>query len=328
MNGGSYNLRIVVLDGYTLNPGDLSWHDLKKLGDTDIYDRTPNDKIIERAQHADIVITNKTPITKDTINALPKMKYIGVLATGYNIVDVEYARQKGIPVTNIPTYGTKSVAQMVFALLLELCHHVQEHSDAVKNGEWSNSEDFCFWKYPLIELAGKTMGIIGMGRIGRQTAKIADALSMNVIGYDKFKGEDLDIGNFRWAESIEELLSMSDVVSLHCPLFPETEGIINRNSLKKMKKTAFLVNTSRGPLIVEEDLANALNNGEIAGAALDVLSIEPPNEDNPLLKARNILITPHISWATKDARSRLLDTAVENIRLFLDGKPVNVVNAV
>jgi len=322
------SLRIVVLDGYTLNPGDLSWEPLKQLGETAIYDRTPEDKILERAKDAEIVITNKTPLFRETIDQLPNMKYIGVLATGYNVVDVEYAAMKGIPVTNVPTYGTNSVAQMVFALLLELCNRVKEHSDAVKDGEWSRNTDFCFWKYPLVELAGKTMGIIGFGRIGRQTARIADAMSMNIIAFDKFRGEDPVLTNFRWADTIEELLAESDVVSLHCPLLPDTKGIINKNTLKMMKKTAFLINTSRGPLVVDEDLAETLNNGCIAGAALDVLSVEPPPPDNPLLKAANIIITPHISWATKEARSRLMDIAVENVRAFINGELINVVNGV
>lgn len=318
-------MKIVVLDGYTLNPGDLSWDGMKALGEVTLYDYTPADKTVERAKGFDIVITNKTVISKEVIDALPDMKYIGVLATGYNVVDVEYAKSKGIPVSNIPTYGTRSVAQMTFALLLELCHHVQEHSNAVARGEWTNCRDFCFWNYPLIELAGKKMGIIGFGRIGQQVADIAEAFGMEVIGYDVYKSDQSHRKNFKWAE-LPELLTESDVVSVHCPLFPETKGIINKDTLKMMKKSAFLINTSRGPLVVDEDLAAALNNGEIAGAGLDVLSIEPPSMSNPLIGAKNCLITPHISWATKEARSRLMDIAVDNIKAFLAGNPVNIVN--
>jgi len=318
-------MKIVVLDGYTLNPGDLSWENLNKLGDLTIYEHTPFDMTVERAKGAQIVFTNKTPLGENELAQLPELKYIGVLATGYNIVDIEAARKRGIVVTNIPTYGTKSVAQMTFALLLEMTQHVQHHSDAVHNGEWTNCRDFCFWKYPLIELEGKTMGIIGFGRIGQAVADIASAFGMKVLGYDKVKSDQSHRSNFKWAE-LDELLSESDVVSLHCPLFPDTKGIINAENLRKMKKTAFLINTSRGPLIVDEDLADALNNGVIAGAALDVLSVEPPKEDNPLLSAKNCIITPHISWATKEARSRLMDIAVDNLNMFLKGNPVNVVN--
>ncbi|HHW31579.1 MAG TPA: D-2-hydroxyacid dehydrogenase [Clostridiaceae bacterium] len=318
-------MKIVVLDGYTLNPGDLSWEDLKKFGDVTIYERTASNLIIERAAGAEIILTNKTPLSGETIEKLTSLKYIGVLATGYNIVDVDAATKRGIIVTNIPSYGTYSVAQMVFALLLELCHHVQRHSDSVQRGDWSKSKDFCYWNYPLIELAGKTMGIIGFGRIGRQVAKIAETFGMNIIAADIHKGNQPDLRNFSWAE-IPELLQKSDVVSLHCPLFPETRDLINRNSLNLMKETAFLINTSRGQLIVEEDLSEALNKERIAGAGLDVLSIEPPNRDNPLLSAKNCLITPHIAWATKEARTRLMDTAIRNIKAFMEGNPVNIVN--
>lgn len=314
-------MKIVVLDGYTLNPGDLSWEGLIELGDTIIYDHTPAELILERASGAEIVLTNKTPLTKEIIDALPDMKYIGVLATGYNVVDVAEAKEKGIVVCNIPAYGTASVSQMAFALLLELCQHVQNHCNAVKEGVWSNNRDFCFWNYPLVELAGKTMGIIGFGRIGQQTAKIADAFGMHVIYNSHTKREN----GFQYVE-LDELFATSDVISLHCPLFPSTQGIINQDSLKKMKSSAFLINTSRGPLIVEKDLADALNNGIIAGAALDVLSVEPPTADNPLLTARNCLITPHISWATKEARVRLMDIAIDNVRAWKIGNAMNVVN--
>ena len=318
-------MKIVVLDGFTLNPGDLNWEGLNALGEVTLYDRTPADKIIEMAKGFEIVITNKTPITRETIDALPEMKYIGLLATGYNVVDVDYAREKGIPVTNIPSYGTSSVAQMTFALLLELCHHVYQHSMAVMKGDWTNCRDFCFWNYPLVELAGKTIGVIGFGRIGQQVADIATAFGMNILANDQNKCDQSHRKNFKWAE-LDELLENSDVISLHCPLFENTRGIINKNTLGKMKKSAFLINTSRGPLVVEADLAEALNNGGIAGAGLDVLAVEPPKDDNPLLKARNCLITPHISWATREARARLMDIAVENIKSYLGGNPANVVN--
>lgn len=317
-------MKIVVLDGYTLNPGDLSWEGIKRYGETEIYDYTPFDQTVERAWGAEIVLTNKTPLREKEISQLPDLKYIGVLATGYNVVDIEAARKRNIVVTNVPAYGTKSVAQMTFALLLELTQHVQRHSDAVFNGEWTRSRDFCFWKYPLVELDGKTMGIIGFGRIGQAVADIAAAFGMNVLGYSRHKSDQSHRKNFRWAE-FDELLAESDVVSLHCPLTPETEGIINAETLKKMKKSAFLINTSRGPLIAEEDLAYALNNDHIAGAGLDVLAVEPPGEDNPLFRAKNCIITPHIAWASKEARARLMQIAADNLGAFLRGEPVNVI---
>jgi len=318
-------MRIVVLDGYTLNPGDLSWERLYKLGEVAIFDHTPFDKTVEHANGAEIVFTNKTPLGEAEISQLEGLKYIGVLATGYNVVDVDAAKKRNIIVTNIPTYGTKSVAQMTFALLLEMTQHVQHHSDVVHNGEWTSCRDFCFWKYPLIELEGKTMGIIGFGRIGQSVADIAQAFGMKVLGFDKYKSGQSGRKDFKWVE-LDELLSESDVVSLHCPLFPETKGMINKVTLSKMKKTAFLINTSRGPLIVDEDLSEALNKGVIAGAGLDVLSTEPPNAGNPLLTCRNCLITPHISWATREARVRLMNIAVDNLEAFLAKYPVNVVN--
>jgi glycerate dehydrogenase len=318
-------MKIVVLDGYTLNPGDLSWADLSKLGEVTIYDHTSSGQILERARGATILFTNKTPLQVDVLARLDGLQYIGVLATGYNVVDVEAARERDIVVTNIPTYGTKSVAQMVFALLLAMTQHVKEHSDAVFNGEWTKCRDFCFWKYPLTELAGKTMGIVGFGRIGQATADLAAAFGMKVIGYDSRQSDQSQRQNFKWA-GLAGLLAEADVVSLHCPLFPETKGIINRETLKLMKPTAFLINTSRGPLVVEEDLAVALNQGQIAGAALDVLTVEPPLVDNPLFTAKSCLITPHISWATREARARLMAIAVDNLQGFLAGHPVNVVN--
>lgn len=318
-------MKIVVLDGYTLNPGDLSWNGLKKLGDLIVYDRTPTEKIIERAKDAEIIFTNKTLLGKDTLNQLPSLRFIGVLATGYNIVDTETAKAKGIIVTNIPGYGTASVVQLTFALLMELCHHVQRHSDAVMEGRWTRSTDFCFWDYPLVELEGKTIGIIGYGNIGRQVGEVANAFGMRIIANDRDMTNQQNRSTFKWAE-VAELLQQSDVVSIHCPLFSETKGLINKESLKLMKSSAFLINTSRGPIVVDEDLADALNNNVIAGAGIDVLSVEPPSIHNPLFSAKNCLITPHIAWATKEARARLMDIATNNLSSFIEGNPMNVVN--
>ena len=292
------------------------------MGDLIVHDRTPAERIVERAAGADIVFTNKTPLAAETISTLPALRYIGVLATGYNVVDVQAAKARGITVTNIPAYGTHSVAQMVFALLLELCRNPRVHSDAVAAGEWARSPDFCFWKTPQVELLGKTMGIIGFGRIGRQVARMADACGMKVLAADSNRESPPDYEGFAWAET-PELLAASDVVSLHCPLTPETAGLINREALARMKPTAFLINTSRGPLVVEQDLAEALNNGSVAGAGLDVLGVEPPRADNPLLSAKHCIITPHIAWATREARGRLMTIAVDNLTSFLAGKPVN-----
>jgi len=317
-------MKIVVLDGYCLNPGDLSWDALRRFGEVMVFDRTKADEVVSRAAAAAIVLTNKTPLPRETLAQLPELKYIGVIATGYDMIDMAAAIEHGIVVTNVPTYGTASVAQFVFALLLALCHHVGLHADAVRAREWSRSPDWSFWKSPLVELAGKTMGIIGFGRIGRQTARIADAMGMRVIAHDTYKGDEPPYPGFRWA-TVEELLRESDVVSLHAPLFAETRGMINRASLALMKPTAFLINTSRGALVVDADLAAALNAGRLAGAGLDVLSEEPPADDNPLLSARNCLITPHIAWATHEARGRLMDAVVENLAAYLSGKPQNVV---
>lgn len=323
-------MKIVVLDGYTLNPGDISWEGLEKYGSLTVYDRTSFDKskedlIIERVGDAQIVFTNKTPLSKEALGQMPKLKYIGVLATGYNVVDVDAAKGLGITVTNIPTYGTDSVGQMAIALLLEMCHHVWEHSEAVKRGEWTNNKDWCFWKYPLIELAGKTAGIIGYGRIGQATGRIAQALGMKVLAFDTYKNQELISDTMKYA-SLDQLLGKSDVIFLHCPLFDSTKGIINKNTIAKMKDKVMIINNSRGPLIVEEDLAKALNEGKVAGAALDVVSTEPIEIDNPLLKAKNCIITPHISWAPIESRQRLMDIAVDNLAKFLEGNPVNVVN--
>jgi len=317
-------MKIVVLDGFTMNPGDISWDELKKLGEVEVFDRTAEDKILERAEGASVLLTNKTPISKETIEKLPQLKYIGVLATGYNIIAIEEAKKRGIVVTNVPGYSTASVVQMTFALLLELCLHTQRHSDSVKSGKWSASADFCFWDYPLIELSGKTLGIIGFGSIGQKVADIATAFGMNLIGTSRRQTDQSQRKNFRWVE-LDELLRISDVVSIHCPLVPETHHLINKERLNSMKRSAFLINTSRGQIIVDKDLADALNKGIIAGAGIDVLSQEPPPIDNPLFKAKNCLITPHIAWATKEARMRLMESATENLSSFLAGKPKNVV---
>lgn len=322
-------MKTVVLDGYTLNPGDLSWKELEKLSEVTVYDRTAYaDKlalIIERVGDAEAVFTNKTPLPAEAIYAMPNLKFIGVLATGYNVVDVEAAKARGIVVANIPTYGTAAVSQMAIALLLEMCHHVGAHSDAVRKGDWTKNADWCFWNYPLIELSGKKMGIIGFGRIGQATAQIAQALGMTVLAFDSYRAAELESETLRYAE-LDELFAQADVISLHCPLFESTKGIINRSTIAKMKDGVMLINTSRGPLVVEEDLADALNSGKVGGAALDVVSTEPIRADNPLLTAKNCLITPHIAWAPKEARQRLMDIAVNNLRSYLDGTPVNVVN--
>ncbi|MCI8741045.1 MAG: D-2-hydroxyacid dehydrogenase [Lachnospiraceae bacterium] len=319
-------MKIVILDGYTENPGDLSWGGFEALGELTVYDRTTDhSQIIGRIGDAEAVYTNKTPITRETIDACPKMKYIGVLATGYNVVDVTAAREAGIVVTNIPTYGTAAVSQYAIALLLELCHHVGEHSQCVRDGEWTSSPDWCFWKHPLVELAGKTMGIIGFGRIGQGTGRIAQAFGMKVLAYDTSRNGSLESDTCRYVD-LETLFKESDVISLHCPLFPATRGIINKTSLAKMKDGVMIINNSRGPLIVEEDLRDALNSGKVAGAAVDVVSTEPIQMDNPLLEAENCIITPHISWAPKESRQRLMDIAVSNLEAYVNGKPVNVVN--
>lgn len=318
-------MKIVVLDGYTLNPGDLSWGGLEALGDLTVYDRTPADQLVERSDGANILLTNKTPIPGEAIGKLQALQYIGVVATGYNIVDVEAAKRKGVPVANVPGYGTRSVVQHSFALLLELCMHVQRHSDAVMDGKWVRSPDWCFWDFPLMELAGKTMGVIGFGHIGSQVADVATAFGMQVLGQSRTHSDQSHRKNFRWA-SLEELLQQADVISIHCPLTPETKGMINKEALHKMKPSAFLLNTSRGPIIVDQDLADALNNDVIAGAGIDVLSVEPPPKDNPLFGAKNCLITPHIAWATKEARTRLMNSVTQNVAAFQSGKPVNVVN--
>lgn len=320
-------MKIVVLDGYTENPGDLNWEELENLGDFTVYDRsslTDEEEAIARIGDAEIVITNKTPITRNVLDRCPSIRYIGVLATGYNVVDYVYAGEKGIPVTNVPGYGTDTVAQFTFALLLEICHHVAHHSEAVHEGRWETCPDFCFCDYPQIELAGKTMGIIGFGRIGQKVGRIAKAFGMNVLACSPHEYESgREIADY---VNLNTLLAKSDVISLHCPLFPETEGIINRETIGKMKDGVIILNNGRGPLIVEQDLADALNSGRVRAAGVDVVSAEPIKGDNPLLGARNCFITPHIAWATKEARQRIMDCAVNNVKAYLEGKPINVVN--
>jgi glycerate dehydrogenase len=317
-------MHIVVVDGYTLNPGDLSWEALFKLGDCEIYDRTAADDVVKRIGDAEIVLTNKVALDEDILSQLPKIKYIGVLATGVNVVDVQAASKRKIIVTNVPTYGTQSVAQMVFAHILNLTQRVAHHSSTVTNGKWSGHPDFCYWDFPLIELSDLTMGIIGYGRIGRATAQLALAFGMTVLAHD-LAGIVAEGKGIKSA-TLEEVFGQSDIISLHCPLTPQTDKIINAEHLNLMKPSAFLINTSRGGLIDEAALAEALNSGRIAGAGLDVLSQEPPKKDNPLLSAKNCTITPHIAWATAAARSRLMQTAIDNLRAFLTGQPVNVVN--
>lgn len=320
------SMKIVVLDGYTLNPGDITWEGMEALGELTVYDRTKAEDVAARIGDADVVYTNKTPITKETLDACPNVKFIGVLATGYNIVDIAAAKEKGIPVSNIPTYGTAAVSQFAIGLLLELCHHIGEHSDAVKAGEWTSNPDWCFWKYPLVELDGKTMGIIGFGRIGQDTGKIAQALGMKVLAYDAFKRPELETETCHYVD-LDTLLAESDVIALHCPLFPDTEGIINKDTIAKMKDGVMIINNSRGPLVVEQDLRDALDSGKVAGAAVDVVSTEPIRMDNPLIGAKNVIITPHISWAPKESRQRLMNIAVDNLKCYVEGKPQNVVNA-
>jgi glycerate dehydrogenase len=315
-------MQIVLLDGYTNNPGDLSWTELKALGPCTIHDRTAPSETISRAAPAEIVLTNKTVLYCEVIKQLPRLRYIGVMSTVYNIVAAPATREQSIPVCNNPSYASQSVAQMVFAHLLNLTLRVADHGHSVADGRWTRSADFCYWDFPLVELAGLTMGIVGFGRIGRATAEIAQALGMNVLAHEK---TPVDCPNVRFVD-LDELFRRSDVVSLHCPLTPETQNLVNADRLALMKSSAYLINTSRGPLIDERALADSLRVGRIAGAGLDVLSTEPPPADHPLLTAPNCCITPHIAWATRAARARLLDTAVQNIRAFLAGTPQNVVN--
>lgn len=321
-------MKIVVLDGYTLNPGDLDWSGLEALGECTIYERTSLtdvDGIINRIGDAEVVYTNKTPLTREVFDRCPNIRFVGVLATGYNIVDIKAAREKGIPVTNVPTYGTAAVGQFAIALLLEICHHIGHHDESVHEGGWERNADWCYWDYPLIELDSKNMGIIGYGRIGQSTGRIAQAMGMNVLACDAYRNPALESGTCRYVE-MDELLKESDVIALHCPLTPDTKGIINRNTIALMKDGVILLNNSRGPLIVEQDLAEALDGGKVAAAGLDVVSEEPISSSNPLLKAKNCMITPHISWAPRESRKRLMDIAVDNLARYLDGRMVNVVN--
>lgn len=317
-------MQIVVLDGYTENPGDLSWDCFETLGELIIYDRTPEEQIVDRIRNAEAVLTNKTPLTETVFASCPNLRYIGVLATGYNIVDIEAAKKRNIVVCNIPAYSTPSVAQMTIALLLEICQHVGAHSDAVKNGAWTKNKDWCFWDYPLIELQGKTIGIIGYGHIGQEVGKIARAFGMNVLAL-KRKSSQLSSELEEYVE-LNELLGRSDVISLHCPLSSDTKNMIGEATIQKMKHGAILLNTSRGPLIEEEALAKALKSGKIKAAGIDVVSIEPICPDNPLLSCENCFITPHIAWATLESRKRLMDSAFDNLQSYVNGCIKNQVN--
>lgn len=314
-------MRIVILDGYALNPGDLSWSELEGLGDCTVHDRMPPDEVLARAHGADALLTNKTVLNAATLESLPQLRYVGVLATGVNVVDIAAAHRLGIAVTNVPGYSTPSAAQATLALLLELTNHVGHHNRAVHEGRWASSPDFCFYDRPLVELAGRTMGLVGFGAIAQAVAKLAHALGMTILVHTRTERPTPGIQFV----DLDTLFAESDVVSLHCPLTPETQGLVNADRLARMKPTAFLLNTARGPLIDEPALARALNAGQIAGAALDVLSTEPPSPDNPLLTAQNCILTPHIAWATLAARQRLMDTVTANFRAFLTGRPVNVV---
>ena len=320
-------MKIVVLDGYTENPGDLSWGGLRALGDVTVYARTSYQEsplIAERIADAEIVVMNKTPISKATIDACPNLKLIAVLATGYNVVDCGYAREKGIAVCNVPTYGTASVSQFSIALLLEICHHIGHHSESVHAGNWANNADWCYWDYPLIELEGKTIGIIGFGRIGQSEGRIAKALGMHVLAYDLYPNEyGKAIADY---VDLDTLLASSDVITLHCTLTEENTGMIDKHAIAKMKDGVILINNARGQLIVEQDVADALNAGKIAAAGLDVVYTEPIRDDNPLLTAKNCIITPHISWGPKESRQRIMDCTVANVRAFIHGTPENVVN--
>lgn len=321
------DMKIVVLDGYTENPGDLSWEKLAELGELTVYDRTSyaeSPVIAERIGDAEIVVTNKTPISAKTIDLCPNIKAVAVLATGYNVVDFKYAKEKGIPVINVPTYGTQIVGQFAVSLLLEICSHIGHHDRTVKDGKWENNIDWCYWDYPLIELYGKTAGIIGLGRIGKTTAGILGAMGMKVLAHDAFQSEE----GRKVAEyvDLDTLYASSDVIFLHCPLFADNEKMINKDSIAKMKDGVIIINNSRGGLVNEQDLADALNSGKVYAAGLDVVSTEPVKGDNPLLKAKNCIITPHISWAAQAARQRIMDITADNIKAFIDGSPVNVVN--
>jgi len=319
-------MKIVILDGHTLNPGDLSWEGLSKFGELKAYERTPPELVAERCAEAEIIITNKAIVTRETINSLPALRYIGVTATGVNIVDCKAATERSIPVTNVPGYGPRSVAQMTFAHILNFTQQTAHHANEVSKGRWSNCPDFCFTDFPLVELDGLVLGILGYGDIGKESARIGRAFGMEVIAHSRSLTESIP-GEVE-AVDLSELFVRSDVLSLHCPLTPETEKVVNAESLASMKPSAFLINTGRGPLVDEQALANTLNGGKLAGAGLDVLSTEPPPPDNPLIGAKNCIVTPHIAWATLAARKRLLDITVANLKAFLEGGPKNIVNEV
>lgn len=320
-------MKIVVLDGHCENPGDLSWAPIEAFGELTVYERSPlhdEAEVIRRIGGAEIVFTNKTPVTASVLDACPQIRFIAVLSTGYDVVDIAAARERGIPVSNVPGYGTASVAQFAIALLLELCGHVGAHNESVHAGKWASCPDYCYWESPLTELAGKTMGVIGFGRIGQQVGRIAAALGMTVIAYNRSRSESgAAVGEY---VELSELLRRSDVISLHCPLNDSNRGLINRETIAQMKDGVLLINNARGGLLVEQDVADALESGKIAGAAVDVASAEPIHADNPLLNARNCIITPHISWAPVESRRRIMDMSAENLRAFLAGKPVHVVN--
>ncbi|MGL1886545.1 MAG: D-2-hydroxyacid dehydrogenase [Reichenbachiella sp.] len=320
-------MKIVILDGYTANPGDLSWTALEAIGAVKVIDRTSKDhqSIIDAIGNAEAILTNKTPLPKEVLTQTSSVKYIGVLATGYNIVDTTAAADLGITVTNIPDYSSQSVAQFTLGLLLELCHHIGDHNQSVKNGDWENSKDFSYWNSPLIELAGKTLGIIGMGTIGQATTKIAQAFGLNILFSTRTPKPELENESCK-AVSLDKLFAQSDFISLHCPLTPDTQHLINKDSIDKMKEGVMIINTSRGPLVHEQDLSDALNAGKVAAAAVDVVSVEPIDPNNPLLKANNCIITPHIAWAPKEARQRLIQIATDNLKAYQDNKPVNVVS--
>ncbi|MGJ8632875.1 MAG: D-2-hydroxyacid dehydrogenase [Luteolibacter sp.] len=317
-------MNITVLDGYTLNPGDNPWTAIEKLGELTVHDRTPPEKIISRAKNAEVILTNKTPLTAETLAQLPKLKFVSVLATGYNVIDTTYAKENGIKVSNVPVYSTDAVAEFVFSLILDFYKRPALHNTLVQQGEWQNCVDFSFWKNPNFhEIAGKTLGIIGFGRIGQRTAQLGAAFKMNILGHSRSRSAETDFP-FTWA-SIEEILEKSDIISLHCPLTQETENLINQAALQKMKSTAFLVNTARGQLIDEQALADALNSGTIAGAACDVVSSEPILPTNPLLNAKNLTLTPHVAWAAEESRKRMMAITAENIAAYQSGCPVNLV---
>lgn len=318
-------MKIVLLDAYTTNPGDLSWDWLEEYGEFTVYDRTPREKVVERCRGAEIVVTNKTVLDREILEQLPDLKFIELLSTGYNVIDCDYARERGIPVCNIPAYSTAAVAQLTFALLLEMCNRVGLHNESVHSGEWANCADFCYWKAPLTELLDKTFGIIGFGKIGQAVASIAIAMGMNVLVYTPHPKKEFE-NKFLKFTALDELLEKSDVVSLHCPLTPQTERMVNAEFLAKMKQGAYLINTSRGPALDEQAVADALNSGKLAGAGMDVLAVEPPKKGNPLLTAKNCVITPHIAWAGLETRARLMKICRENFAAYFSGKPVHVVN--